>query len=424
MEILILALLILLNGFFALSEIALISSKRSRLQQLKLEGSKGAKIALRLLDNSEKFLSAIQVGITLIGIITGVYGGMNIVDHIYPFFEQFSFIEPYAYEIGLTLTVLIITFVSIVLGELVPKTVALSKPEKIAVQIAPAIYYLSALFYPIVKLLSGSTYFINKLLGIRKKSEQLTESELRQMIKIASHEGVIEKEQNVIHEKVFYFSDKKAKHVMTHRTDVEWIDIDKSQEETDREIQKVQHSKVVCCRGNLDNFQGVLYLKDYYKSKASDTHVNIIDLLVQPIIIHENADAQKVLNQLRQKHIHICFVVNEYGGFEGIITVHDIIESIVGQIPDEGETYEPDVFVREDKSILINGDAPIETLLEIIENFTIDFEKIDYSTVAGFVFNQIHKIPQIGDKLEFMGYDIEIVDLDGNRIDKVLISKK
>lgn len=423
MEIAILGILILLNGFFALSEIALVSSKTARLEQARLEGSKGAKTALHLLKNSENFLSAIQVGITLISIVTGVYGGINIADSVSPFFEKFAITQPYAHEIALTLTILLITYISIVVGELVPKTIALSDPDNIAIRVAPIIYHFSRAFYPFVKLLSISTNFIKNLLGIKKQNEHLTESELRQMIKIASAEGVIEKGQNIIHERIFYFSDKKAKHVMTHRTEVEWINIEKPENEIKQALLEVQHSKIVCCKGKLDNFQGVIYLKDFYKSLAADNKFKLSNLLVQPIIVPENTDAKKVLSLFRQKKIHICFVVDEYGEFEGIITLHDIIENIVGQIPDEGEAYEPDVFVRDDKTVLVSGDAPIETLLEIIEDFTIDFEKIDYSTVAGFVFNQINKIPEIGDKFDYLGYKIEIVDIDGNKIDKILLTK-
>jgi len=423
MEILVLGILVLLNGFFALSEIALVSSKRSRLEQMRLKGSKGAKTALHLLDDSENFLSAVQVGITLIGIVTGMYGGINIAKEVTPFFQKFALTTPYAHEISLSLTVLIITYFSIVIGELVPKTIALTNPEKIARKVAPAIYYFSAAFYPFVKLLSASTNFFVGIIGIKMQNEQMTEAELRQMIKIASSEGVIEKEQRVIHENVFYFSDKKAKHIMTHRTDVEWINLDNTDDEIKTKLFKTNHSKVVCCRGNLDNFEGILYLKDYYKAISQSSYTNITDLLVKPLIIPEIVDAQKVLNLLRQKHSNICFVVSEYGGFEGVITLHDIMENLIGQMPDEGEVYEPDVFIRDDNSALVSGDAPVETLVDIIEDFTIDFEKIDYATVAGFVFNLIDKIPQIGDKVYYLGYKIEIVDIDGNKIDKVLISK-
>lgn len=423
MEILILGLLIFLNGFFALSEIALVSSKKSRLEQYRIERKKGARTALKLLENSEGFLSAVQVGITLIGIIIGVYGGINIADQVTPFFQQFELFKQAAEEIALTVTIIIITYFSIVMGELVPKTIALSNPEKIAIIIAPPIYYFSKIFYPFVKILSLSTSVINGLMGIKKKTEQLTEAELRQMIKLASHEGVIEKEQNLIHEKVFYFSDKRAKHIMTHRTEVEWIDINKPEDEIKDEILKTRHSKVVCCNGNLDNFLGVLFVKDYLITLSSNDKKSISDLIVQPLIVPENSDAPKVLNLLKRQQTQFCIVVNEYGSFEGIISLHDIMENIIGDIPDEGEPYEPEIFIREDKSVLVSGDAPVEILEGIIDNFVIDFEKIDYSTVAGFVFNNINKIPQIGDKFNYSGYIIEIVDIDGKRIDKVLITK-
>ncbi len=423
MEILILAILILINGFFALSEIALVSSKKSRLEQKKIEGSNGAKTALKLLENSETFLSAIQVGITLIGILTGVYGGMRIADDVAPLFQEISYIGKYSDEIAIFLTVVIITYFSIVIGELVPKTIALSDPDKIAIRVAPVVYYFSKAFYPFVKLLSASTNFINKVLGIKKQTENITEADLRHMMKIASKEGVIKLEQNVIHEKVFYFSDKKAKHILTHRLDVEWIDVEKPVAEIKNVLENFNHSRIVCCRNNLDNFVGVLFLKDFYKTLSRSENFILTDIISEPLIVPENLDAQKVLEMLRNTKKSMCFVVNEYGGFEGIITLHDIIENIVGEIPDEYEVYEPDVFTREDESVLVNGDAPVETLNELIQDFTIDFEAIEYSTVAGFVFEHINKVPQIGDKFNYLNYSIEIVDIDRGKIDKILIAK-
>lgn len=424
MEIIVLTILILLNGFFALSEIALVSSKRSRLEQRKSEGSKGAKIALKLLDNSEIFLSAIQVGITLIGIVTGVYGGINIADDVEPFFLSFQLTQAYAGQIALTLTVMVITYFSIVIGELVPKTIALNHPDKIAVRVAPLIYYFSRTFYPFVRLLSISTNLVNRFIGLTKQTEQLTEAELRLMLKIASSEGVIEKEQNTLHEKVFYFADKRAKHIMTHRTNVEWIDIEQPDDNIKADLLACQHSKIICCKGNLDHFVGIIVLNHFYKSLTSIENFNINNLIFEPLIIPESSDAQNVLTLMRKNKTHICCVVDEFGGFEGLITLHDIIENIVGHIPDEGDIFEPDVFVREDKSVLVSGDAPIETLIDIIEDFEVDFDEIDYSTVAGFVFQQINKIPQMGDQFVYNGYNIEIVDIDHKKIDKILITKR
>ena len=424
MEIIVIGLLILLNGFFSLSEIALISSKKSKLEQMKIEGRRGSKTALKLLADSENFLSAVQVGITLVGIVTGVYGGLNIAEDIAPFLLRIKFLEISANEIALAVTIVTITYFSIVIGELVPKTIALSNPEKIAVRIAPIIYYFSKLFYPFVKLLSVSTNLLNHLIGIEKRSEQYTETELKQLLKTASREGVIGKEQNLIHEKVFYFADKRAKHIMTHRVDVESIDLKDSEENIKTAILKSKHSKIICSSGGLDNFAGVLFIKDYLLALNSGDSVNIPDLLIPPIIVPENVEARRVLQLFRQKQTYFCIVVNEYGSFEGIITLHDIVENIIGDIPEEGESDEPDIFIRDDKSLLVSGDAPVEILDGIIEGFIIDFEEIDYSTVAGFVLSNINKVPQIGDKFEYKHYLIEIVDIDGNRVDKVLISRE
>lgn len=423
MEILVLSLLFILNGFFALSEIALVSSKKARLEQMRIKGSNGAKVALKLKEDSEDFLSAIQVGITLIGIVTGVYGGTNIAGDITPVFEKIAVLQPYAAEMAMTLTVFVITYISIIIGELAPKTIALSNPEKTARIVAPVIYYFSKALFPFVWLLSVSTNIIMKMLGVKKQNEHVTEAELRQMIKIASNEGVIEEEQNQIHENVFYFSDKKAYHLMTHRTDIEWLDISKSATEIKQKISEIHHSKIVCCKENLDNFIGVLYLKDYYKAISQRKGVNIEELIKEPLILPEQVDGPKVLNELRKNENRVCFIVNEYGGFEGIITLYDIMENLVGEIPQEGESNDPDMFVRDDESVLINGDAPVEILTDVIEDFTIDFSEIDYSTVAGFVLNQMNEIPKVGDKFVFRQHSIEIVDMDGNRIDKILVTK-
>ena len=424
MEIFVLAILTLINGFFALSEVALISSKEARLEQFRINGENGARTALKLLENSANFLSAIQVGITLIGIVTGVYGGVNLADDFTPFFAQFELTNAYAHQIALTLTVLVITFISIVIGELVPKTIALGNPEKIAISVAPTIYYFTKSFYPFVRLLAISTNLISRMIGIKSNAGQMTEGELRQMIKIASQEGVIEKEQNLMHEKVFYFSDKRAKHIMTHRTEVEWVDMDVSKEVLQAEIITFKHSKILACHANIEDFVGILNIKEYLINYYSDQPIEIEHILHAPIVIPENADAQKVLTLFKQKQNYFAVVVNEYGNFEGIITLHDILENIIGDLPEEDEITEPAVFVRADQSVLVSGDAPVEVLVDLIKDFIIDFDEIDYSTVAGFVFNQMNKIPEIGDKFNYSDSIIEVIDTDHNRIDKVLITKR
>lgn len=423
MEIIIISLLILLNGFFSLSEIALVSSSRPRLEKLYNEGNKGAGVALSLLGNSERFLSAIQVGITLIGIVTGVYGGLSIADDITPFFEKFSVTRSSANEISLTLTVVLITYFSIVIGELVPKTIAISNPEKFAVKVAPVISFLSLLFFPVVRFLSFSTSLLGRALGIKKEDHRLTEADLRFILKTASVEGIIHNDQSLIHQKLFYFSDKRAKHIMTHRREVEWIDISQPAEKIRQAILNSRHSRILCCRESLDNFQGILRVKDFLASCGNTPRFNISSLILQPVFVPESADATRVLNLFKKEKINFCIVVNEYGILEGIITLHDILENLIGNLPEEGETIEPDIFVRDDKSFLISGDAPVEILDGVFDNYITDLDNIDYATVAGFVLDNINKVPQIGDKFTFRDFLIEIVDIDGNRIDKILVKK-
>ena len=421
--ILVIVILILVNGFFALSEIALVSSKKSRLETERKKGHKGARIALQLQSNSEKFLSAIQVGITLIGIINGVYGGVTIAAKVAPFFERYAFTAPYADNISLVLVVFIITYLSIVIGELVPKTIALNNPEKIAIKVAIPVHYFSRAFYPFVYLLSKSTQLLTQLVGIEKKTDVVSEMELRTMIKAASMQGIIEKGQDVIHERVFYFSDKRARHLMTHRTDVDWIDISDPQQTIIDEVLSSRHSKLIACQDSLDNFVGIVNVKEVLVELLNNKDLTIQNFIIEPLIIPSTIRAQRVLDLFKKEQQYVAIVVDEYGNFEGIITLHDIIENLVGDMPQEDENIEPDIFIREDKSALVSGDASIELMSQFIEGFVIDFEEIDYSTIAGFVLEHINKIPQLGDKFKYEDLIFEIMDLDGNRIDKVLITK-
>ena len=423
MEIFIIILLFLLNGFFALSEMALVTAKSARLETMYSPKKKGVLYTLKLQENSEQFLSAIQVGITLISFITGFYGGTSVAGYVTPLFTWLGVNSPYAYQISITLSILIITFFAIVVGELVPKTIALSNPEKVAVRVSPTIYFFSKLFYPVVRLLSAFTSLINKILGIKAATNGITESELRHIIKDASKTGVIEEEQNEIHENLFYFSDKKARHIMTHRSEIEWIDINLSEECFIEQLLTFKNSKILVCNKELDEYVGVLKVKEYLTEKHLQGKVDLDTLIDIPVAFPETAEAQDILKEFKKKQFYFGVVIDEFGSVEGIVTLHDIVESIVGEIPEEEEIVEPDVWVREDQSVLVNGDAPIEVLLDVIEEMEIDFEKIDYSTVAGFVLEHIEKIPEEGDLFEFMGYKIEIMDIDHNRIDKILVTK-
>ena len=426
LDIIIIFLLILLNGFFALSEIAIVSARKNKLETERKRGSKGAQRALSLRAEPDNFLSSVQVGITLIGIINGAYGGQAFAVYLAPFFEQFPATAPFADAIAMVLVVFLITYLSIVVGELVPKTMALNKPEKLAIAVAPAIHLVSIIFYPFVKLLSLSTSLINRLLGIGPRNEVVSEMELRAMLKTASREGVIDAEENIIHEQVFYFSDKKAIHLMTHRTDVEWVDIDKSREEIIQDLLQTRHSKILACRKKIDEFVGTITVRDLLLRLYNHDSFGIEDLIMEPIIVPSTLRAQKVLENFKNNHKFVAVVVDEYGSLDGIITIHDIFENLVGAIPEETDepTADPIFYQRDDHSALVSGEAPIEILTRLDEEFIVDFDKIDYATVAGFVFACINKIPFVGDTFEYDNLLFEIVDLDGNKIDKVLVTRK
>jgi putative hemolysin len=423
MEILIILLLFCLNGFFSLSEMALITAKTSRLETMKTTRKKGVRLALKLQDESEIMFSSIQICITLVGFLTGFYGGNMLSPYIMLFFEKLLHLT-ITFQLAAVLSILIITFFAILVGELIPKTIALSKPEKIAVKVSPIIYFFSRLFFPFVKLFSSVTYLFKKILNITENETAITEDELKSIIKDASEAGVIEEEQNEIHENLFYYSDKKAKHIMTHRSEIEWIDIQLPETDFIQSLLAMKTSRVVVCDKELDDYLGVLRVKDYLAAKFVNQEVDVHALLNSPILFPETAEVHDILLEFKKRQFYFCLVLNEFGSVEGVVTLHDIMESILGEIPEEEEVVEPDICVREDCSVLVNGDAPIEVLAEVIDNFDIDFEDIDYATVAGFVLDKIEKIPEIGDCFDFLDYRIEILDVDHHRIDKILISKK
>jgi putative hemolysin len=423
-EVLIILLLIVLNGFFALSEIAVVSSSKTKLESERKKGNSGAETALKLKADPDNFLSAVQVGITLIGIVNGAYGGSTLSVYVEPFFRQFAWSAPYASTISIILVVFLITYVSIVIGELVPKTIALNNPEKVSIFVSRPVHVVSVVFYPFVRLLAASTSLFNKLIGLKPVSGTLSEMELRAMLKTASKEGVIEREENIIHEQVFYFSDKRARHLMTHRTDVEWVNVLQKKEQIVADLLKCRHSKVLACNGKLDDFVGIISIKEFLIAYYANHDFSLNELVQEPLIFPSSLRAQKVLETFRDKHKSFAVVVDEYGSLDGIITLHDIFENLVGTLVDENENEEPDIFMRNDHSALVNGEAPLEILTLFLDDFIIDFETIDYSTIAGFVLSNINKIPQVGDKFVYDNTEFEIVDVDGNKIDKVLITKK
>lgn len=422
MEYLIILILILLNGFFAMCEIALVSSKKSKIESLLKSGVSRASIALKLLAEPEKFLSAIQVAITLIGVFAGAYGGIAIAEKLTPYVEQFSSIREFANEISLGIVVSVITFLSIIVGELVPKTFALTNPEKIAIGIAPVINVFSKITYPIVLFLTFATKIILKILFVKEVKEQdISEEELKLLIKLANKQGVIEKKESEFIHNIFRFADRKAHSIMTHRNNVIWLDIDDDMSEIATKVLSNNYSKFPVYRESIENIVGVLYSKDFLASYNS-VDFKLDSILHQPVFIPENLTAIKILELFRNERSYYGIVVNEYGSTEGVLTLHDLTENIFGYLPDLEEDT-PAVLVREDGSFLVDGSMLIDELMEYIQVKDFTSKERTYNTLAGYILFKLRKIPSTGNHFTEGIYRFEIMDMDRSKIDKILISR-
>jgi putative hemolysin len=424
MEIIILVLLTFINGFFALSEIAIVSSRRQRIEKKASEGSKGALIVLSLLRKPELFLSSIQVGITLIGIIAGAYGGATLTDDIAPVFQRWPSLQPFAHELSLIIIIGLITYFTILIGELIPKTIALGNPEKFAISVAPVIKYFSLFTAPVVHVLSFSTKLVNRLFGIRAtNNSNISEEEIRYMLKMAGKEGAIQKSEIFIHENIFSFLDKKARNFITHRREIDWIDVSAPIESILNKIRLSAHSKFPVCNKRLDNIIGILNVKTLL-SVIGTSDFKLADIIDKPIFIPENTHVLEILKVFKENRQYMAIVVDEYGGITGLVTLHDLLEYIVGDLPDRDETDEIDVIRREDGSCLVNGSVSIAALNSELNEHLIEELPDRYTTFAGFILEHLNRIPSTGDHFHHKNWRIEVVDMDGNKIDKLLLSKE
>lgn len=425
MEILILVLLTLLNGFFALSELSIISVNKSRIAEKAQQGNRKAQTVQRLLESPEDFLSAIQVGITLIGIITGAYGGAALSDDASQLISRSAFLAPYADTLAIVLVVSVITYFSIVVGELIPKTLALANADTIALTVAPIINVFATITKPLVHLLSGSTSFVTKALGVKEPSEEkLSAGEIRQIIKTAGRQGVLAKDDLLLHQNIFTFSGQRAKNLRTHRMEVEYVDINQPLEAIKEVVQQSGHTKFPAVSGSFDNVVGILTAKRFYEYLAEEAEAPLESVLQEPIYVPETMLASAVLNVFKRQKQYLGIVVDEYGTVEGIITLHDILEAIVGDLPDLEEVEEQEIVAREDGSLLINGSIELIELNRALRKELFAEHSDHYATLAGFIVYTLGRLPATGDKLQYEGYDLEVVDMDGHRVDKVLLARR
>ncbi len=423
MEITIILILIVLHGFLVLGEIALITAKRAKLESEKAKGSRNAAIAVSLLDNINNYLSAMQIGITLISIIEGAYGGVKIGEQLSPLVAQIPILEPYADQISISLVVTIITYLSLVVGELAPKYIAIQHAESLALTFAPVMDLITRVTGPISSFLSWSTKLFMRMLFIKPNVEQnISEEEIKLMVKMANQQGVLEQKESEFIQNILRFSDRDAYTIMTHRNDLEWVDINSPAEQTNRIIRESGYTKFLVCDGDVENILGVLKLRDYIDA-SKKPGFDLRDIITPPLYVPETMNALKILERFRKERNYFAIVVDEYGSIQGIITLHDLTENIFGALPDMDDIETPAIITREDGSLLVEGGIPIDELRETVELHEFEQEDADYATLAGYILYKLSEIPRAGDYFEAEGYRFEIVDMDKSKIDKVLVSR-
>ncbi len=402
-----------------MSEIALVSARKGRLESLGNKGDVKAKVALHLTENPDKFLSTAQIGITLIAILTGVYSGDKFSKQLEPYLAQITFLEPYADTISTVIIVVLVTFLSIVLGELVPKRIGLIRAEKIARLVAGPMNLLSSIAYPIVWLLNTITSLIFKLFNIKVSPDSaITEEEIKAMITEGSEHGTIEEEEKEIIERVFHLGDRNITSLMTHRTEIVWFDMEDTVETITEQHDQINYSTYPVCDKTVDDIKGIIYIKDLLKAPPGTI---LKQLAKAALFVPENNSAYQVLEKIKQTKIHSCFIVNEYGTLEGMLTLNDILEAIVGDVPQTGqEEYE--IIERADGSYLVDAQITFYDFLSRFEKTEwMNEGDNEFDTLAGFVLHELERIPKTGDTFDWRGFEFEIIDMDGQRIDKLLV---
>lgn len=426
MDLALLLFLILLNGVFAMSEIAVVSSRKARLQRLAEDGSPGAESAMALHDDPSNFLSTIQVGITSVGILSGAIGETALADPLAAWLAAVFPIEPYAKGIALTIVVVGLTYFSVVVGELVPKRLGLLAPEGVASLIARPMNTLTRFTRPLVWLLSSSSALLLRLLGARRKDEPpVTDEEINVLMGQGAEAGVFHESEQEIVSNVLRLDEQRIPAIMTHRSDIYLIDLAEPEEEIRRLLADSPYERVVVCRDGLEHIVGILRTSDLLKPALEGGPLDIEQALREPLYVPESVTTTRLLENFRSARMQFALIVDEYGELEGLVTLTDVLTAIVGELPSADSTEEQDMVQREDGSWLIEGGIAIERLksaLEIDEDLPGEDENA-YNTLGGFIMHMLGRIPAVAEHFEWDGLRFEIVDMDRNRVDKVLVAR-
>ncbi|CCH55218.1 protein of unknown function DUF21 [Fibrisoma limi BUZ 3] len=425
MELLIILFLTILNGVFSMSEIALVSSRKSKLESAAKNGDRRAQVALDLANAPNRFLSTVQIGITLIGILLGIFSGDQLTTDVQNFVAQIAVLQPYAHPVAVVLVLLMLTYLSLVLGELVPKRIGLSNPEGIAKTMAAPMILLSRLTSPFISLLSFSSDILIKLLRIKPNESAVTEEEIRSLIEEGGSAGTIEEIEQEIVQNVFQLGDRRITSLMTNRQEIVYLDLEEDPAENKARIMDSKHSVYPLCKGSVDDVLGLIYSKDFLGKDLETELQRLMDLKRDALFIPENNRAYQVLERFRERRQYVGIIVDEYGGILGIITLNDILDALVGDIADDTDSdYE--IREREDGSFLIDAQLPFD---EFVSYFDITIspqsrrDLTGFDTLGGFALHILKDIPTTGETFMWQGYTFEIIDMDKSRIDKILVRK-
>ncbi|HEY9779299.1 MAG TPA: hemolysin family protein [Leptolyngbyaceae cyanobacterium] len=423
-DFLLILLIVVANGIFVMSELAIVSARKVRLQQLANQGDIKARIALELANAPNQFLASVQIGITLLAILSGAFAESTIARRLIPLLNLVPWLAPYSDALSSVIAILIITYLTLIIGELVPKRLALNYPERIASIVAIPMRMLANIASPVVYLLSASTDLVVRMMGIKPSTEpQVTEEEIRVLIEQGTEAGTFEEAEQDMVERVFRLGDRPVNALMTPRPDIVWLDLEDTAEENRKKMLDSCHSRFPVCQGGLDNVLGIMHVTDLLARSLSGQQLDLTVSLRQPVFVPESTRGLKILEVFKQTGIHLALVVDEYGVIQGLVTLNDIMVEIVGDVPSAGELEEPQAVQREDGSWLLDGMLPVDEFFEIFEIDEIPTDhRGSYQTLGGFVITHLGKIPSATDYFEWESLRFEVMDMDGNRVDKVLVT--
>jgi putative hemolysin len=425
LDLLLVLVLIVANGALSMSEIAILSARKERLQQWADTGNIRAGEALRLANSPNRFLATVQVGITLIGVLSGVFGGFKIANDLAEWLNLIPSLAPYSHGLALSIVVVVISFFSLLIGELVPKRFALENPEHIAALVSPAMNLLSAVASPAVRFLSASTDLVLRMAGLRASTEPpITEEEIKLLLSQGTVAGVFDVGEQEMVERVFRLGDRRVGVVMTPRKRVTWLNLNDPPEKIHRLITRSIYSCFPVCQGRLNNMLGIVHVRDLLHRSLKGRPLDLRAALKQPLFVLETTHVPKLLDMFKKSGTHMAMIVDEYGTIEGLVTLTDILEAVVGDLPSVGDRDEPKILQREDGSWLVDGLLPVDELKELFHIRLLPEEKAGhYQTLGGFAMTHLKRIPAPGDRFECCGLRFEILDMDGHRVDKVLIEQ-